>query len=308
MAYVEAADCRAQRGRAFDRTLTLGRQNFFVDPPALSDLFQQIDGRLPEGFDAAMARADGFADEFFKLLGATDLVTVDASAYEGAAVVHDMNTPVAPSFHEQYDVVLDGGTLEHVFNFPVSIRNCMEMVKVGGTVFIATPTNGFVGHGFYQFSPELFYRVFSSDNGFAVRKMVAVEMFPRSQWYEVADPAAVGARVELVPSEHRILLLVQAQRTEKRPIFSKVPQQSDYVSTWTKQASGNGPQREPKPRPQPAQSVTNGARAARGGMIRSVIRRVAPGVEMWIRSRNDARVQRRLGLHVQPQVFRPVDR
>src|SRR4051794_13062824 len=138
-------------GVRFDRTLTLGRQNFFVDPPALSDLFQQIDGRLPEGFDAAMARADGFADEFFKLLGATDLVTVDASAYEGAAVVHDMNTPVAPSFHEQYDVVLDGGTLEHVFNFPVSIRNCMEMVKVGGTVFIATPTNGFVGHGFYQF-------------------------------------------------------------------------------------------------------------------------------------------------------------
>ena len=51
----------------------------------------------------------------------------------------------------------------------------MKMVKTGGHLMLFTPANNYFGHGFYQFSPELFYRVLSKENGFEVRRMVVLE-------------------------------------------------------------------------------------------------------------------------------------
>ena len=112
------------------------------------------------------AGSGGYAEEFLKRLGAKETISIDASAYEGASLVHDMNLPIGDDLKRRFSVVIDGGTLEHVFNFPVAIKNCMQMVDVGGHFFVHTMANNFMGHGFYQFSPELFYRVFSPENGF----------------------------------------------------------------------------------------------------------------------------------------------
>ena len=56
-------------------------------------------------------------------------------------------------------MVIDGGLLEHVFDFPTAIRNCMRMVRQGGHLILNLPVNNFPGHGFYRFSPELVFRV-----------------------------------------------------------------------------------------------------------------------------------------------------
>jgi 2-polyprenyl-3-methyl-5-hydroxy-6-metoxy-1,4-benzoquinol methylase len=103
------------------------------------------------------------------VLDAKNVLSLDYSDYEQCDIVHDMNQTVDPSLHEKFDAVIDGGTLEHVFNFPVAISNCMKMVKVNGSIFIFTTANNFLGHGFYQFSPELFCRIFSPENGFEIR-------------------------------------------------------------------------------------------------------------------------------------------
>ena len=71
-----------------------------------------------------------------------------------------MNNPIDTVHHEKYDVVIDGGSLEHIFNFPVAISNCMMSLKKGGSLFMFTTCNNHTGHGFYQFSPELMYRIF----------------------------------------------------------------------------------------------------------------------------------------------------
>ena len=89
---------------------------------------------------------------------------MDFSAYEGAAILHDLNEPVGDELKEKFTFVLDGGTLEHIFNFPVAITGAMEMVAVGGHLAIVTGGNNFFGHGFYQFSPELFFRAFNLEN------------------------------------------------------------------------------------------------------------------------------------------------
>jgi hypothetical protein len=168
-------------------------------------------------------------------LGAKEISAMDFSAYEGAAILHDLNEPVGDELKEKFTFVLDGGTLEHIFNFPVAITGAMEMVAVGGHLAIIAGGNNFFGHGFYQFSPELFFRVFNLENGFTVERMIAAEV--GNCWYEVSDPKEIGGRVELI-NDRPVYLMVLARKIERRTLFSQTPQQSDYVAKWHDETDG----------------------------------------------------------------------
>ncbi len=85
-----------------------------------------------------------------------------------ASITQDISKPLRSDLIGQFDLAIDGGTLEHVFNFPAAVANLMRLVKVGGAVYTQNPCNSLAGHGFYQFSPELMYRVFSKQNGFDI--------------------------------------------------------------------------------------------------------------------------------------------
>jgi hypothetical protein len=236
-------------GVSFDKTLTLGRQHILAGPERIGFILEENGlwpppAGLAEFYKELRATTWRF-DAFARALGAREITACDASPYEGAQIVHDLNQPATPEMKERFDVVIDGGTLEHVFNFPVAIANCMEMVKTGGHLILFTPVNNYMGHGFYQFSPELFYRVLSPENGFQVQRMIALHdgigessifgvpyPFPISgPWYEVKDPSEVRSRVNLT-NNRSVILMVLATKKECVPIFRATPQQSDYVPQW----------------------------------------------------------------------------
>ena len=225
-----------KRGVSFETTLTLGRQNLFVEQ-GLKGLEHDF------GFSAAnwgqkySAKELEYAEPFFReALGAKKITSVDASSYEAATLIHDMNHPLPESLNNSCSAVVDAGSLEHILNFPVAIRSLMKVVKPGGSLFIQTPANNYFGHGFYQFSAELFYRIFNAENGFRVRRMVVFEHFFPSHffpapWYEVNDPDEVRSRVQLI-TKRPVLLMLEAEKLADKPIFEKFPQQSDYVQVW----------------------------------------------------------------------------
>jgi hypothetical protein len=175
--------------------------------------------------------AQGYAEPLLQALGAEQICSVDASAYEGSSIVHDMNRPIPESLRAGFSVVIDAGTLEHIFDFPTAMRNCMELVQPGGHLIIITTTNNFMGHGFYQFSPELFFRVCSPENGYEVERVILSEVDPEASWYRVVDPATAGRRVELVNSRPTYLMLL-ARRVRAVPVLAVAPQQSDYSALW----------------------------------------------------------------------------
>jgi SAM-dependent methyltransferase len=248
----------AQAGRdgaSFTRVLTLGRQHVGVSPERLRRVLEAHGFWPPKCGEAAFAplmsdpltRLEGFA----KALGAASVLACDASAYEGADLVHDLNQPVPAEWHEQFDVVIDSGTLEHVFNFAVAIANCMRLVKLNGRLFFFTPANNLCGHGFYQFSPELFYRVLSPANGFEVERMWArTHTEAISNWfgisypflvngpaYAVLDAAQAGQRVAL-GGGGPVMLFIQARKAARVEILKQAPQQSDYAALWQRAATG----------------------------------------------------------------------
>lgn len=228
------------------RVLTLGRQHLSLSVEMITSLERQFSVNLQEF--VGTEGEERFAEPFLDFLGATAVDSIDFSDYEGSSLCHDLNQPIPPEWKGKYDFVIDGGTLEHVFNFPCAIRNAMELVAPGGCFFGCNPADNWLGHGFYQFGPELFFRVFTPENGFEMIDLLLTEDVADGSVYKVIDPAIAGHRINL-RSRERVTLVVLAKKTCIVPeLFKETPQQSDYICRWktdeeeTRRGSG-GPAR-----------------------------------------------------------------
>jgi hypothetical protein len=262
--------CEARRaGVSFAKTLTVARLSLYLHPAevrALRELYRQTTGSSPNGL-LADYRFGEYSDGFLRdLLGIEALDVLDCSAYQGATLLHDLNQPVPQEWWGRFDAVIDGGSLEHVFHFPVAVGNLMRLARVGGSVFLNVPANNLCGHGFYQFSPELMYRVFARENGFELKKVVVlqarfpgVELAPIRRAYVVADPAAVRRRVGLL-SRRPVVMVVEAQKVADATPFAVAPQQSDYVAAWA---------RAPRP----------------AGGLKGAVKRLLARLPRWLRHR-----------------------
>lgn len=214
-------------GADFSRTLMLGRQGMHL---SAEDLGRLLPSLSPEHLTSLLK--SGYAEEFLKQLGATRVESMDASAYEGASIVHDLNEKISPSLHGKYSMVIDAGTQEHVLDFPTSLANAINLLEPGGHLIMITPANNFFGHGFYQFSPELFDSVFGPHNGMELVDMVACEDFESEErWFKVRRPSEMGARV-MLKSHFCVLLLVTARRIGSEPVTKIRAMQSDYQVAW----------------------------------------------------------------------------
>lgn len=219
-------------GHRFDTTLTLGRLGWFVSRRDLRRLGRRYDLQDRLTASGGFTPWPDYAEPWLHALGATDVQSMDASSYEEASIVHDLNDPVPATLHRRFDAVIDGGTLEHVFNWPQAIANAMQMCRVGGSLFVSSPCNNYLGHGLWQVSPALFHSVLTPENGFRIEEIaLTVDRGRRSVWYRVADPRAVGGRVEATTRGWTILL-VHAVRTADVVPFARWPQQSDYSAAW----------------------------------------------------------------------------
>ena len=220
-------------GASFERTLMIGRQWLFSDASSIIGAYRAVGHDLDlETAEQLVREGNDFAEPVFRHIGAREIDSLDASAYEGSSFVQDLNEPLLGHLRGAYDLVFDGGTLEHVFNLPQALKNCMEAVRPGGHFVTITPANSFLGHGFYQFSPELYYRALSPENGFEVVVVLVKSDHRWGRWYEVVDPSAVRDRV-MLSGPWPTLLFVLARRTSDVQPFATWPQQSDYETVWS---------------------------------------------------------------------------
>src|SRR5262245_60908089 len=167
----------------------------------------------------------------------------------------------------------------------------MEEVMEVGRLFVHAPANNWCGHGFYQFSPELFYRALSPDNGFEVERMIVHPVGPYGRWYEVADPDRLNSRVEAL-TFYPLHVLVQAKRISAKPIFARAPQQSDYTLRWANPTSVTGATDKPAAFPPPA---------------RPWLSKVAPGLARLVHvTKMGVDLYRRESIFWNRKCFRPV--
>lgn len=70
--------------------------------------------------------------KLLKALGAEEIHSLDASDFEGADIICDLNRPIPEEYRNQLTCIIDGGTTEHIFSFPQAMENVIDMLTVGG--------------------------------------------------------------------------------------------------------------------------------------------------------------------------------
>jgi hypothetical protein len=160
--------------------------------------------------------------------GAKRVDSFDYSDFEGCTFVADFNKPFAPP--RQYATVIVAGCVEHIYNVPQALRNISLLCADGGQILHFLPANNLCGHGFWQFSPELFFSLYSKENGYSETQVFIVDADDETAWYEVVAPHR-GKRVCLWSDTPLFVFC----RTVKRGDFRHDDvQQSDYVFLWNK--------------------------------------------------------------------------
>src|SRR5215471_12516656 len=70
--------------------------------------------------DSGAAGASRYVSDktFLRALGFDEVFSCDVSNYEQPDFIFDLNLPVAEAVRNRFEVVINGGTLEHLFNLP----------------------------------------------------------------------------------------------------------------------------------------------------------------------------------------------
>ena len=82
----------------------------------------------------------------------------DCDLNDEADLKLDMNKPLNAEWVGSAMTVLNGGTMEHVFDVAQVIRNVHDMARPGGTIIHLSPISWYE-HGYYNFNPRLFTAV-----------------------------------------------------------------------------------------------------------------------------------------------------
>lgn len=232
--------------------LTLGRQMVFASlettlkmlasegiTPAVTLTESEARTRIPEWIGTPN---ESYISDvaFFRLLGVETIQALDYSAYEHADIVADLNLPIPDSLKNRYDVIIDGGTMEHVFDVRQDLMNIAGMLRVGGRVLHLSPASNTVNHGFYQFSPTLFFDYYGI-NAFSGLRCYLVET-PRygagfSSWDVFEVPA--GAQPRMCASDKVLSVFFMAEKTAMSTV-DKIPNQSFYQNIYATPGRGTG--------------------------------------------------------------------
>lgn len=90
----------------------IGKQDIHMSLEELNIMAEKYDMTI----NSVFITNDSF--DVFKNMGGVEKVSaLDFSDYEGADILLDLNTGLLEEAYKgQYDLVIDGGTLEHIFN------------------------------------------------------------------------------------------------------------------------------------------------------------------------------------------------
>ena len=204
------------------------RYNWFLRRAlAAEDLLRDID---------AMSGEDGFAEPFFEYVGYPPMHSMDMSPYVNCTFVHDLNEPPPDDLRARFDMIVDGGTVEPVFNAPQALDTVFHMLRDDGIFISINGMTGWAGHGFYRFSPELVWRYWGEARGCEVIRCLALPENPALETRDVTDTGKTWRRFRGrdMPGRWYLYYVIRKIPTANPAERITNTQQSDYAVRWSK--------------------------------------------------------------------------
>lgn len=175
--------------------LEIGEANWYGDlDPAEVGL-----PRCANWFDTAKA--------FYRdLFAPTRVDSVDMNGTP-AALGLDLNAPLPLKCC--YDISINHGTAEHIFNIGQVFRSMHDWTKAGGLMIHESPCTGWLDHGFYTLQPTLFYDL-AAANGYKIELIALEEIASRTTIKLIhRDHFAELAKVGDVPNNSMLFVAMR---------------------------------------------------------------------------------------------------
>ena len=95
--------------------------------------------------------------EWYLSIGFKNYIAIDVNE-ERDSIAMDLNLNLNDYYNytEQFDLVTNNGTGEHVFNQLTLFENTHNLTRTGGCMIHCLPCYRWVDHGFYNYNPNLF--------------------------------------------------------------------------------------------------------------------------------------------------------
>lgn len=207
-----------------DLALRLAEHGHAVDAAAI-ELDRTTRNRAGMVSDRSVFRALGLAADRIQAL--------DVSPYEGAELIHDLNRPIPPALRESADFIVDGSTLDNVFDPATALRNLAAMLRPGGRLLMVNAWSP--RDGAYTLASAPWWLDYFVVNRFADVRVYAIVSAGRSSNVYWLDPAFMASReaYERTPVLacwwRRPCILVLAEKAAHSTVDA-VPAQAHYRS------------------------------------------------------------------------------
>ena len=104
-------------------------------------------------------------EDYFKSVGFKEYKSIDINgAYNSLQFDLNKNILETYNYKEEYDLVINNGTGEHVFNQYALFLNFHNLTKPNGIMLNILPFIDWINHGFYNFNPIFFADLAASNN------------------------------------------------------------------------------------------------------------------------------------------------
>ena len=170
------------------RVLELGESNWYGDV-SVDSLEQEIrrlvasppqrDLYISQLNEIERANRPGHLYELAKLFFAAVVQVGKYSAIDpgtpGSRFQFDLNLPVPVT--EQFDLTMNIGTAEHIFNVYQFFKTAHERTLTGGLMMHSSPFTGWPDHGFFNFQPT-FYFDLARSNRYEILSFICAKFNP----------------------------------------------------------------------------------------------------------------------------------
>jgi hypothetical protein len=210
-------------------SLTLARQQFHRNTDIINKLLEKYKyHRLSNKY-----KYNDYCETFFRDIGFNNIDSIDNNAYEDASIIHNLNYPFYSN--KRYNFIYDGGTIEHIYNIPQVFENIINLLEIDGIYCSVTCNNNFSGHGFYQFSPEIFLSTFTLKYGMKIEHLYLAQLDSDYKYWLNVNNFADGRNITSFNSSLPVYIILIAKKIshKRENLILNCPNQFSYeVIDW----------------------------------------------------------------------------
>ncbi len=168
VAALNVLECRNIISNKSAEAIDLGSQTASINNTFLTNLVNQnksLKNSQKQNLIKLSNKNNFTTKDYFKTLGFKDYKSIDINGAYGS-FQFDLNKDISKTykFDQKYDLVINNGTGEHVFNQYTLFLNFHNLTKKNGIMLNILPFIDWINHGFYNFNPIFFADLAASNN------------------------------------------------------------------------------------------------------------------------------------------------